>query len=80
MIRGILPLGCMTPITVRLKELRAARGWSQRELARRADITHATVNRIENGKVASLDLKVLEKLARALEVDAGYLLITKSGK
>ncbi len=48
-----------------------------RELARRADITHATVNRIENGKVASLDLTVLEKLAKALEVDAGYLIVTK---
>ena len=67
----------MTPITVRLKELRESRGWSQRELARRADITHATVNRIENGKVASLDLTVLEKLAKALDVDAGYLIVTK---
>ncbi len=67
----------MTPITVRLKALRESRGWSQRELARRADITHATVNRIENGKVASLDLTVLEKLAKALEVDAGYLIVTK---
>ena len=65
----------MTPITVRLKELREARGWSQRELARRADITHATVNRIENGKVASLDLLVLEKLAEALECPASYLIV-----
>lgn len=69
----------MTPITVRLRELRDARGWSQRELARRANITHATVNRIENGKVKSLDLEVLEKLAAALGCDPGYLIV-KSGK
>ncbi len=71
----VLGIRTMTPISVRLQELREARVWSQRELARRASITHATVNRIENAKVKSLDLEVLEKLATALEVDAGYLIV-----
>jgi putative transcriptional regulator len=34
----------------RLKDLRAERGWSQGELARRLDVSRQTVNAIETGK------------------------------
>ena len=63
----------MNPIQVRLRELRDARGWSQTELAERAGVTRATVSRIEGAKVASLDLQVFEKLARALDVHPSAL-------
>lgn len=67
----------MTPLHLRIQELRLARGWTQAELARRAGIRRATVNRIENQHVQSIDLDVLEKLARALEVDPGYLVVKR---
>lgn len=34
----------------RLKELRAARGWSQGDLAERLDVSRQTVNALERGK------------------------------
>ncbi len=64
----------MSPIYVRLRETREARGWTQTELAERAKVTRATVSRIENGKVASLDLVVLDKLANALEIHPATLI------
>ncbi len=69
----------MNPIYVRLRELRDARGWTQAELAERAEVTRATVSRIEGGKVRSLDLEVFEKLATALDVHPAVL-IDQKGK
>jgi putative transcriptional regulator len=41
----------------RLRELRAARGWSQADLADRLDVSRQTVNAIETGRYdASLPL------------------------
>ncbi len=67
----------MTPLSLRIREVRQVKGWTQAELARRAGIRRATVNRIENARVKAIDLEVLEKLAKALEVDAGYLIVKK---
>ena len=67
----------MNPISLRTRELRKAKGWSQADLAQRAGVTQATVSRIERGKVASLDLKVFEKLAKALEVHPAVLIDQK---
>ena len=65
----------MTPIRLRILELRRARGWSQAELARRAGVRQATISRLESGAATKLDLGVLERLAGALETDPGYLLV-----
>jgi transcriptional regulator with XRE-family HTH domain len=63
----------MSPIGFRVRELREARGWTQTELAKRAGIRRATVNRLENQRVTSIDLTVLEKLAKALDaLDAAH--------
>jgi transcriptional regulator with XRE-family HTH domain len=67
----------LSPIYVRLREAREARGWSQVKLAERAGVTRATVSRIETGKVASLDLEVFEKLADALGVHPATLIEKK---
>ena len=64
----------MNPIHVKLSQLREARGWTQAELAERAGVTRATVSRIEGRKVASLNIKVFEKLADALDVDPTVLI------
>jgi transcriptional regulator with XRE-family HTH domain len=64
----------MSPVGLRVRELREGRGWTQAELARRAGIRRATVNRIENSRIKSIDLEVLEKLATALEVHPAALI------
>ena len=67
----------MTPLSLRIREIRQVKGWTQTELARRAGIRRATVNRIENARVKAIDLEVLEKLAKALGCDPGYLIVKK---
>lgn len=67
----------MTPIQLRVRELREARGWSQAELARRADVRPATLSNIETGQTKGIDFETLEKLAAALRCDPGYLIVKK---
>jgi transcriptional regulator with XRE-family HTH domain len=67
----------MTPIVLRVRELREAKGWSQRELARRAEVQQPTLSAIENGRTKGIDFETLEKLARVFEVDPGYLIVKK---
>jgi transcriptional regulator with XRE-family HTH domain len=62
-------------ITLRVREIRDALGWSQDRLADEAGVTQATVSRIERGESTSIDLDVLDKLARALRVDPAVLFV-----
>lgn len=62
------------PIYLRLRELRRALGLTQSELAARAGVRRATVSRLENARITSIDLTVLEKLADLLGVEPGFLL------
>jgi len=55
--------------------LRDAKGWTQRELAEAANVRIATVSRIENHMPQTIDLAVLDRLATALGVDPGFLLV-----
>lgn len=64
----------MTPIRVRLRELRAKRGLSQQALGERAGVRQATISDLESGKSQRADFAVLDRLARALDVDIGDLL------
>jgi transcriptional regulator with XRE-family HTH domain len=64
----------MTPISIRLEELRNAKGWSQAELARRSGVPQSTISRIEAGKTNSIELSNLERLASALGVNAAVLI------
>ena len=50
-----------------LRQWRERRGYSVRELAKRAGVGFVTVSRIENGHL-SPTVNMLEKLARALRV------------
>lgn len=65
----------MTPITLRVAELRKAKGMSQAELAELAGIRRATLHAIEKGTTRRIDFDVLEKLANALAVDPAYLIV-----
>jgi transcriptional regulator with XRE-family HTH domain len=57
----------------KIKELRKARGFSVRGLAKEAEISTETVYSVEHGK-RQPSMKTLGKLARALEVDPRDLL------
>jgi transcriptional regulator with XRE-family HTH domain len=68
----------MSPLVLRVRELRNAVGLTQAELAERAGVRRATVNRIENARVTAVDLEVLEKLADALRVEPGFIIVRAS--
>ena len=58
----------------RLRALRLARGLSQAELARRANMAASTLNRLESGK-RRLPVDQLAPLAAALEISAAELIV-----
>jgi len=61
-------------IRLRVRELREARGWSQAELATSADVRQATISKIETGGISAIHLDTLDRIARALGVDAAVLI------
>lgn len=56
-----------------VRQLRKARGWSQEELAERADLNRSYVGEIERG-IAIPSLATLGKLAGSFELPASALL------
>jgi transcriptional regulator with XRE-family HTH domain len=60
-------------LAVRVRRLRAARGWSAQELARRIGVGVATVRRIECA-IANPSLAVLVSVAKAMRVSLPTLL------
>ena len=64
----------LTPISIRLEELRVAKGWSQAALARRSGVPQPTISRIETGKTNWIEFCNLERRANALGVDAAVLI------
>lgn len=65
----------VTPVRLRIKELREAKGWTQVDLAEHSGVNQGTISRIESGKTGGIDFENLEALADALGVDAGYLIV-----
>ncbi|HET7677953.1 MAG TPA: helix-turn-helix transcriptional regulator [Candidatus Limnocylindrales bacterium] len=51
----------------RLRDARHARGWTQRELARRADTDQSTISRAERGLRPRLRLEVVARILIALD-------------
>lgn len=67
-------------ISIKIKELRKERHWSQAELAKRLGITRAAVNAWET-EVSNPSIQLLIKLAEIFNVSTDYLLnIDKSEK
>ena len=63
----------MSPIAIRLKEVRTSQSLTQAQLAERAGVRQATISYLET-KARRVDLAVLERLAKALGVPALSLL------
>jgi transcriptional regulator with XRE-family HTH domain len=57
-----------------LKRYRAARGWTQAELARRARVARVTVARLEGTRRWTPELMTAQRIAKALAVPLGALL------
>ncbi len=57
-----------------MRLLRDEKGWSQAELAKRADVTDAYIAQLETGARENPSLEVLKRLARALGVPVTELL------
>lgn len=64
---------CLQEIGDRVTELRKRLGWTQEELAEKADLTPQFVSYAESGKRAMRPENLL-KLSKALNVSADYLL------
>jgi transcriptional regulator with XRE-family HTH domain len=70
----------MTPVRLRVRELREAQKISQVELAERAGIRRATLSAIETGQTTGIDFDTLERLARVLGVDAAFLIVQEHAR
>jgi transcriptional regulator with XRE-family HTH domain len=64
----------VTPLRIRLKEVRESRDLTQVELATRSGVGRPTISNIETGKTSGIDFDVLERLANALGVNAAVLI------
>lgn len=60
-------------VALNIQDLRRERGLSQEELALRAEVNRGYMGKLENAKYAA-SLDMLEKIARALNVDPSALL------
>lgn len=63
----------VTPLRLRVKDLRQRQGKSQRQLAAEAGVGRQTLIAIEKGATKGVDFAVLERLADALGVEPGHL-------
>jgi transcriptional regulator with XRE-family HTH domain len=64
----------MARIGQTVKRLRTRRGWSQRDLAKRARITQAYISQLEGGRKSNPTMAAVTRLAKALGVSPAALL------
>lgn len=63
----------MTPLLLRLRQLREAAGLSQQQLADLVGTRQGTISDHERGKATRIDYDLIERLADALGVEPGEL-------
>ncbi|MGK2851108.1 MAG: helix-turn-helix domain-containing protein [Candidatus Limnocylindrales bacterium] len=51
-----------------IRAARIRRGWRQRDLAEKSDVSRATISRIEGGHIGSLPLDLTRSVCKALEI------------
>ena len=55
-------------VVIKISDLLKKRGISLRELSRLADVRHAALSELANGKRANINFSHIEKIARALDI------------
>jgi transcriptional regulator with XRE-family HTH domain len=65
----------MSPIQIRLRELRLAKGLTQVQLAELCGMPQSTISRIESGSTTGVDFDTLERVAAALRVHPSELIV-----
>lgn len=63
-------------IRLRLKEILAEKGISQRELARRMGIRHPTINHLCSDSVDRVYIRTLEKICETLDITVDQLIVS----
>lgn len=58
----------------KIKELRLKKGFSQDELARKADVPYTTLTKIEVGVIKKPSVFVVAKIAKALNISLDQLI------
>ena len=66
----------MTPVEIRLREVRQAAGLTQAQLARKAKLAQGEISRIES-HATMISLDVLDRLCRALKCEPGDILVRR---
>ncbi len=67
--------GVAIKMECKIRELRKERGWSQAELAERANVSRVTVSMLENGSLQVTKMDTLIKLADALDSKVGDIFL-----
>ena len=65
----------MSPIQIRLRELRTGKGLTQVQLAELCGMPQSTISRIESGSTTGVDFETLDRLAAALGVHPSELIV-----
>jgi transcriptional regulator with XRE-family HTH domain len=58
----------------RVRELRRARGWTQKELEAHAGVSYVTISHIETGITTEISTATLGRLATTFDVTTDYLM------
>ena len=64
----------MNKLTMKIKKLRAKKGWTQKDLAKKAGLAVVTIEKIEMGERTNLYLSTRKKLAKAFGISIMELL------
>lgn len=65
----------MSPIQIRLRELRIAKGLTQVQLGKLCGMPQSTISRIESGSTTGVDFETLDRLAAVLGVHPSELIV-----
>lgn len=65
----------MSPVTLRVRELREEAGLTQAELSAKTGLPIPAISRIENGHTEKIALHTIDRLCRVFDVDPGALFV-----
>lgn len=63
----------MTTLGQKIRELRTSKGITQQRLAEKADVSHSLISALESGRRKYVSAPEIDRVAEALELQAGEL-------